>query len=76
MEKLWACDGILETAEPGALMFPEEELKGLMRGSRLGDWRESLLEIPDRILGLLRSSFLASGITHTDSRLTLGILFP
>ncbi|KAF3603033.1 hypothetical protein F2Q69_00036260 [Brassica cretica] len=35
------------TAEPGALMFPEEELKGLMRRSRLGDWRESLLEIPD-----------------------------
>ncbi|KAF3498441.1 hypothetical protein DY000_02052840 [Brassica cretica] len=76
MEKLWACDGILENAELGDLMFPEEELKGLMRGSRLGDWRESLLEIPDRILGLLRSSFLASGITHTDSRLTLGILFP
>ncbi|KAH0903319.1 LOW QUALITY PROTEIN: hypothetical protein HID58_042822 [Brassica napus] len=41
MEKLLACDGILETAEPGDLMFPEEELKGLMRGSRLGDWRES-----------------------------------
>ncbi|KAF3529104.1 hypothetical protein DY000_02040769 [Brassica cretica] len=42
-----ACDGILETAEPGALMFHEEELKGWMRRSRLGDWRESLLEIPD-----------------------------
>ncbi|KAF3538158.1 hypothetical protein F2Q69_00021693 [Brassica cretica] len=36
VEKLWACDGVLETAEPGALMFPEEELKGLMRGNRSG----------------------------------------
>ncbi|KAF3555916.1 hypothetical protein F2Q69_00012839 [Brassica cretica] len=36
MEKLWACDGVLETAEPGALMFPEEELKGFMRGNRSG----------------------------------------
>ncbi|KAF2555245.1 hypothetical protein F2Q68_00016539 [Brassica cretica] len=25
MKKLWASDGVLETAEPGALMFPEEE---------------------------------------------------
>ena len=24
MDKLWVCDGVLETAEPGALMFPEE----------------------------------------------------
>ncbi|KAF3531141.1 hypothetical protein DY000_02040742 [Brassica cretica] len=38
MEKLWASDAILETAEPGALMFPEEELKGLMHGNRSGGW--------------------------------------
>ncbi|KAF3600888.1 hypothetical protein F2Q69_00036274 [Brassica cretica] len=38
MEKLWDSDGVLETEEPGALMFPEEELKGLMRGNRSGGW--------------------------------------
>ncbi|KAF3571585.1 hypothetical protein F2Q69_00059539 [Brassica cretica] len=26
MEKLWFSDGVLETVEPGALTFPEEEL--------------------------------------------------
>ncbi|KAH0903365.1 hypothetical protein HID58_042868 [Brassica napus] len=38
MEKLWDSDGVLELEEPGALMFPEEELKGLMRGNRSGGW--------------------------------------
>ncbi|KAF3603692.1 hypothetical protein F2Q69_00036235 [Brassica cretica] len=38
MEKLRVSDAVLETAEPGALMFPEEELKGLMHGNRSGGW--------------------------------------
>ncbi|KAF2586054.1 hypothetical protein F2Q70_00036161 [Brassica cretica] len=38
MEKLWDSDGVLEPEEPGALMFPEEELKGLMCGNRSGGW--------------------------------------
>ncbi|KAF2615452.1 hypothetical protein F2Q70_00011715 [Brassica cretica] len=28
--KLWYSDGVLETVEPGALMFPKEELHALM----------------------------------------------
>ncbi|KAF3588246.1 hypothetical protein F2Q69_00030360 [Brassica cretica] len=29
MKKLWASDGVLETAEPGSLMFPGEEAQRL-----------------------------------------------
>ena len=57
---LWASDYVLETVENGALIFPEEEL------------------VQKRVLvrDLLRLPFLASVITHADSRLILKILFP
>ena len=50
--KLWASDDVLEMVEPGALMFPEEEL----------------VQKQALVRDLLRLPFLASGITRADSR--------
>ena len=58
--KLWASDDVLEMVEPGALMFPEEELV-----------QKRVL-----VRDLLRLPFLAFVITRADSRLILKILFP
>ena len=58
--KLWASNDVLDTVEPGALMFPEEEL--VQKRALVRD--------------LLRLPFLASGITRADSRLILKIIFP